>query len=279
MVFSEILGVGLRTLDDRIWVMNKASLIIVDGGVGEGKTTLAVKIGDFVNGLHGLPPIVFEEQLALGGEEFAKKLQLCYKKKLPVLIYDEAGDFNRRGSLTRLNALLTRTFETFRAFKVLVIICLPYFGVLDNGLFDKNIPRLLLRCNGRTLKQGNFRAWKLSQMNWIRFHTAKLVNKQDAYNKVYPLYYGHFQNLEAARSRALDSYSVKGKLKALGDAEVRFQGLLTYDDLAKKTFRSLSWVKNSLKTLKIKPKRLYMKRAYFDGGTADRLMDFLDIQK
>jgi hypothetical protein len=277
--FSKIIALNIDTLNERIWVRKKASLLSIDGGVGEGKTTFAVEIADYVNELHGLPPIEFKKQLALGGEEFIKLLQVCYSEKLPVLIYDEAGDFNKRGSLTRLNALLTRTFETFRAFRVLIILCLPSMGVLDNGLFDKNIPRLLFRCSGRTLKQGNIRAWKLKQMKFIRYYMKKYpVDSADSYKRVYPLFYGHFQDLDSDRSKSLDAYSIAGKLKTLGDAEIKYQGLVCYSDIAKKLMRSLSWVKSHLKDLKVKPVKSYQKRAYFEPAVVDRLMDLIDSQ-
>ena len=53
--FSEVLAWNLDTLDDRIFRMNKAALIVLDGGVGEGKTTLAVHCVDYINKKHGLP--------------------------------------------------------------------------------------------------------------------------------------------------------------------------------------------------------------------------------
>ena len=40
------------------------------------------------------------------------------KKGLHVIVYDEAGDFNRRGALTKSNAQLNRAFEACRAFKI-----------------------------------------------------------------------------------------------------------------------------------------------------------------
>jgi len=159
--FSEIIATNLIDLYHRVQLYNKAALIIIDGHVGEGKTTLAVHVADFLNKLANLPQIIFEDQLGMGGDEFLEKLRLCYKKKLPVVIYDEAGDFNRRAALTRFNANLNRTFETFRAFKIIPILCLPSFWVLDNDLFSKGIPRLLLHLSKRTNKMGRFKGYSL----------------------------------------------------------------------------------------------------------------------
>ena len=54
--FSEKLAENVKDLIARI-DLNKASLIVIDGGVGEGKTTLAVHIADYVNSLAGMGPI------------------------------------------------------------------------------------------------------------------------------------------------------------------------------------------------------------------------------
>jgi len=78
--FSEKLAENIRDLIDRI-KFNKASMIIVDGGVGEGKTTLMVEIADYVNSLYGFQEIKLElkdhPQLALGGTSFLKQLRVC----------------------------------------------------------------------------------------------------------------------------------------------------------------------------------------------------------
>ena len=72
--------------------MNKASMILIDGGVGEGKTTLAVHVLDSINALYGKKPLDLDAketpQYAMGGEDFLKKLVKCYERKLPCIIYD-----------------------------------------------------------------------------------------------------------------------------------------------------------------------------------------------
>ena len=98
-----------------------------------------------------------------------KKLTVCHEMKLVCIVYDEAGDFSKRGSLSRFNQMLNRTFETYRGFRILVFLGLPNFNVLDNNLFDNQIPRLLLHCSGRGDKYGNFSGYGLEEMNWIRY--------------------------------------------------------------------------------------------------------------
>jgi len=163
--FSDILSENIKDLQDRVH-SRKASLVIVDGGVGEGKTTLVIHILDYINKINKLPPIDIKgPQLAVGGVDFLRKMRTCHEDKLPCVGYDEAGDFSRRGSLTQFNAMINRTFETFRAFRCIVVMALPTFNVLDQDLIDKNIPRLFLHLKDRGKNYGNFEGYSLYRLN------------------------------------------------------------------------------------------------------------------
>lgn len=276
--FNKMLQENLIDINKRVFEMNKAGLIIIDGGIGEGKTTQAVHIIDFYNNIHGLPLADLKvcSQLSMGGEDFAKKLLVCHAAGFPILAYDEAGDFNKRGSLSRFNALINRTFETYRAFKIIVILVLPSFSVLDNQLFDKNIPRLLLRVHGRTMRQGKGKAFSLYRMLYIRERMKKLVVKSDAYGLVEPNFYFEFKNLGFERCKQLDLASTRGKIKSLKIAEIRFEGLVSYSDLAHKVNRSELWVKLALKQLHLKPVRRFERRFYFSQESIDALLNYID---
>jgi Mor family transcriptional regulator len=278
--FSKKLAENLDDLDDRVFRKNKASLIIVDGGVGEGKTTKCVHIMDYINYKHDFQEVDLGEkacQLAMGGEDFTKKLVICFGRKLPTCTYDEAGDFHKRGSMTRLNALINRTFETYRAFKVLVIIALPSFHVLDQDIFDKEIPRLLIHLYGRTMNQGNGRCYSLNGMLKLRAKMEKLKHfKKHAYKLVEPNFFIHFKNLSDARSKALDILSTRGKIKGLKQAEIKFEGLVNYSELSKKVGRSEIWVKKVVNELKIHHVKVFEKRYYFPASAVDNLLDYLD---
>lgn len=274
--FSEILLSQLQDLKTRV-DLKKASLIIVDGGVGEGKTTLAVHVADTINNLYGQKPIEMDgPQLAMGGVDFLKKLRNCFEDDLPVIIYDEAGDFNRRGALGRLNAMLNRTFETFRAFRCIVIIVLPSFHVLDTYLFDNRIPRMLIHCEGRTQSQGNFKVFDLLSMLWLKHWIDKLPLKHYAYNRVYPNIWGHFQDLPPDRSKELDRVSTKNKIEILRKSEIKAEGLVTYSDIGTKLARSVSWCRTTINKLKIKPKRTIKGTKYFDQDAINRLAEYID---
>lgn len=280
--FSEVLGPNLDELDDRVFKDNKAAMILIDGGIGEGKTTLAVHIADYINKKHGLAELNFKQsnpQLSMGGEDFIKKLVECQKESLPVLIYDEAGDFNKRGSLTKLNAVLNRTFETYRAFKIIVILCLPNFSVLDNSLFEKNIPRCLIHVNrlkGRNYGKGE--VYNLYRMSWVR---AKMKEekalKSLAYNKVKSNFYIQFLDLPPARSKALSEYSVKNKINLAEKASDKYEGLITRAQMADATGKSKPWLNNwfyAHKDIKAVKQRGLVK--FYNKEVLDRVLEDVD---
>lgn len=275
--FSEVLGLNFQDLDKRV-ERKKASLILVDGGVGEGKTTLLIEGIDYFNKLHGLPEYDIKSgyQLAMGGADFLKKLEKCFELGLPVIAYDEAGDFNRRGSLTRFNAMINRTFETFRAFKIVVILGLPNFAVLDQQLFDNQIPRLLLHLYNRTENQGNFKGYSLYGMLQMKSAMRKLVVKPYAYKLITPNFVGHFLDLEPSRSKTLDKISIKSKIDILRKSEAKIEGLLSYSELAHKLNRSLIWVKKSVKKLEIKHDKIISRAKYFTENDLNRLIELIE---
>lgn len=281
--FSEILATNLKDIVKRV-DNKKASMILIDGGVGEGKTTLVIEIVDYINKINGHPEMLIENekgdagtQLAMGGVEFLKKLRICFDQKLPCVSYDEAGDFSKRGSLTKFNAMLNRTFETFRAFKCVVIISLPCFDVLDGQLFDNQIPRCLIHLNNRSSKQGNFDVYGLDEMNWIRYWMTKWPkHKAKAYGKVIPNYRGHFLDISPARSKKLDLVSTKTKLNILRKSEIKIEGLLSYPEIAQKVDRSVVWVRKAIADLSIKHKRVVDRSKYFEPDVVNQLCELLD---
>lgn len=276
--FSQILADNIGDLKNRI-DRKKASLIVIDGGIGSGKTTLAVHIAEYYTILHKgeYQPITYKDQLAMGGVEFSKGLKFVWANNLLVIIYDEAGDYSSRGALTRFNALINRIFDTFRGFKVLVIICLPSFGVLDNDLLDKQIPRLLIHCE-RDIENdyADFKAYSLYRMYYVKYHMKKLTVPAFAYNKVEPNFQGHFLDLSKKRSDELDKFSTEGKEDILEMAEIKHDGLVDYQRIGLSVNRSADWVKKQVSKLKIKPKKVYKRKNYFEPYVVDVLLNELE---
>jgi hypothetical protein len=273
--FSNILGENINDLIKRI-ANKKASLIIIDGQMGEGKTTLALLIAQYIELVYkGENPKVsfyqnflfdFEKQLSLGGVDFQEKLQLCNDSNLHVLIYDEAGDFGKRGAITEFNKTLNRIFQTFRAYKILVICCLPNFNVLDGDLFMIGVPRMLLNCYERDNCDGSFRAYDLDSMFYLKKYMKDNANPLKSYQSVTPNFRGHFKDLPYDISRKLEEISLKGKKEILSNNIIKSQGLMSIRDIASRLNRGHQWVRLTIKKLKLRPMKIYKKVKYFDDN-------------
>jgi len=270
--FSKPLDRELMDLNERVQKKNKAGLIIIDGGVGEGKTTLAVLCAEYIQ----KKKIDFDDQIAMGGMDFLKKLEICFKKKHIVLIYDEAGDFNSRGAITKFNNILNRVFETYRAFKITLILCLPDFSVLDKTLLRKGIVRGLIHCHNRTEKFGDFKIYSLWRMFYLLHKQTKLVVKTDAYKWVVPNIVGHFLNLPESRCKELDVFSTQNKLDILGGITNAQNGLMTYKDLAKLFGCSVEWLENNRKKVGYNPEKTIKNVHYFDDESRRKISKYID---
>lgn len=242
----------------------KPTLIVVDGMSGEGKTTMCVHLLDYLQGRE----VEFRDHVFMGGQEFIKGLRVCYSKGLVVAHYTEAGDFSKRATLSRLVRTLDRVFETFRTYNIIVLIDLPFMPKLDNGVFEKGIPRMLIHCHGRTASSGQFSVYDADRMLWLRARAAdkRVVNKQKIYELVQPNFRGRFKDLHPERSRDLDRFSTRGKNEILEVAEIEGDGLKSYADLAALVKHSHEWVRRKVSSLGIKPVKTFRGRAYFDAA-------------
>jgi len=265
--FSSPLDQAMISLKKRIH-SKKASMLIIDGGVGEGKTTLAVELAEY----YQRKPLNYTRQYSMGGEHFQENLVKCYDSQEKVIIYDEAGDFNSRGAMTGFNKMLNRVFDTFRAFKILIILVLPSFSVLDKPLFDKNIPRLLVHCHSRT-KFGHFSAYSLYRMYYLKAKMKKYTVPSFAYNHTSPNFRGHFLDLDKEESKKLEKISMDGKKNIVNQNILENRGLVTYKQIARKLGRSEIWVKKKVNKLGLKEKTIYKRHKYFDKGLVLRLKD------
>jgi hypothetical protein len=262
------LTLNLYDLKER--VQNKLPVvIIIDGMSGHGKTTLADKIACLIEG----KPIEWPEQVGMGAKEFSKLIIPCAEKKHKVIIYDEAGDYNKNGFATRLNAIMERGFDTFRTYNIIVIIVLPLFTRLPNSLFDKGIPRMLIHVYGKEGKRSHMKAYDLVKMNWMRDYVTKKKPAivQKIYDNQEALFIGWFPDLPKERSIALDIYSssTKNTLQNIGAAELN--GMFTIEKISAKLGRTGSWVYAQLKKMDIKPAYKAGKVPYYTEMTLGRM--------
>jgi len=286
--FSKDMALTLDAIKDRVYVQNKVGLIILDGGLGQGKTTLGVHCADYCNGAYSLNDagiyefnpdrqISFKLQIGTGGDDFKKKLRSCQKNKsIKVLIYDEAGDFNRRGALSQFNMRLNQIFEIYRAFQIVLIVILPSFRSLDSSLLEKEIPRLLTHVKDRGLTYGNYEMYSLKKMFYLLKSMKEMTISSYAYKRESPTFDGHFLDLPPLRARDLDKFSIAGKFDLLHISNIREKGLLTYSELAGRLNRSIPWVKKAVTKCHIKFAETFKKVRYFKPEALDVLARELD---
>lgn len=251
---------------------DKPSMILIDGIMGSGKTTLAVHLGDEINQKYNQTKIdLINEsiQYAIGGEDFTTKLRRCYEESKPVIIYDESGDFNRKGALTKFNRNIEQIFRTYRAYKIIVILVLPNFIVLTQDLFRDAVPRMLFHCGHRTNYYGIATCYSLYSMLFImkQMRDRKTVIEQHSYNNGRPSFKTRFLDLEPERSQALKILSMKGKRDILIKSEIALQGLLSYEDMAHKLGKSKMTIRLRVSELKLKPSLEIKKTKYFNQDT------------
>jgi len=251
---------NLYSLMDRI-DKDKASMIIIDGGVGEGKTTLAVECADEISLKYNNEIADLKIQLAHGGEDLIKKTKQCYENGKRVIIYDEAGDFSKRGALSRFNGRLNSYFEKYRALRLLVILTLPNFDTLDNSLFDKRIPRMLLHCFKRNETRGIFKAYSLKRMLYIKVRMKDEIIKFKAYKS--PNFWGRFYNLPDDRAEALRKITISQKLDSIISDKFREDLIGTNELLGHLGITKMGLYKN-LKRIGVKPKANIKRQNYYD---------------
>ena len=272
--FDRTLAKNLDELIARIKI-GKAVLVIIDGNVGEGKTTMLVHVLDYFNGAYvknkqGYYDVVPEKlidlrrQYAMGGNQFQEKLQMCIDSFLRALGYDEAGDFNKRGSLTGFNQQLNRVFETYRTFGIPVVVGLPSASVLDKDLFIKGIPRMTIHLENRQKNYGHYRVYSLYRMMHVMDKMKKAVVPQQSYAKTVPNFYGQFLDLPPARAKLLREISEEGKRAILTQGVLKNRGLVALPDLAKNFQITKQYANLIIRKLQIKENSTFKRVRYFD---------------
>lgn len=277
--------IDLELVKERVRI-NKAALLVVDGGVGEGKTTFMIHLADYLNGAYQLQPdgnykiipsklINFDLNYSFGGNDFQTKLQICVEQKQLVIVYDEAGDFNKRGSLTGFNQQLNRIFETYRTFKIILILGLPCAKVLDNDLFIKGIVRCIIHLENRNEYYGDYRVFSLYNSMYLLEKLKKMVVPQMAYKYQRANARGHFLNLSPSRAQELARICDAGKKEILNTNVLKSRGLISLLDFAKKLNITKQYLNNVLQKAKVKEVSTYHRIRYFDSDAVATISKYL----
>jgi len=229
----------------------KASLFYIDGGVGEGKTTLGCVCAKYIAEQLG-QDFNIKEQVRQGGSDFLKGMDWCVSNQRNVIVYDEAGDFNTRASLTFFNQSMNRVFETYRALGIVVILCLPSFADVDTSLMKKLIARYLIHCYSRNNNYGNYKVYSLWRMWYLKDKFKKRIVPTDAFRDVTPNFFGRFKDLDPEDSHALEVHSIKGKKDIIRKGMLQDQGLIDIKTVAHKTGYSIETIRRYIKSKKLK---------------------------
>lgn len=259
--------------------INMASVILIDGGQGQGKTTLAIHIMDYFNGLARLPLVDLSRkgnvQLAQGGSDFISKFNKCKRLGLPVVAYDEAGDYSKASTLSYFNYQISKVFQKIRSAEVIILLMLPNFNILDNRLFDDEIIRGAIHCCDRqvTITHGNFKVYSIDQLGWVRYWYNKLptARRHTCYGMQTPLFQCRFKNLPPARARQLEILTNLGKERERQMAEIGMRGLLSKNDLARELSKSIAWVNKMVLSKNIKPAEKFGTKNYYDKMALHKL--------
>jgi hypothetical protein len=163
---------------------------------------------------------------------------------------------------------------------VIVVLVLPNFRVLEETLYDKGLPRLLLHCHKK--KQGvhgNFDGYDHVRMQWIKNFMTKIRVRQQAYSMEASNFRGHFLDLCPERSRALDALSTKGKVEVLETIQIKMDGLLSYEELSIKLQKPVRWLRDVVKRCEIKPIKRHNSKVYFSPDVVDAFVDYMNTVK
>lgn len=192
-------------------------LILIGGRPSGGKTTLAVHIADSIEGR----PISLDPkdhpQLTLGYKDLISNALKCYKRKHKVMIYDEAGDFSKKATMTKANRTVQQFFERCRALKLHLILVCPNPLELDNSLFK--IPGLiqgLIFIESTTATNSSFGVWDTEGIGWLKYYATKWpFHPHMPYRLAHPYMRGHFLNLPPKREEALRILSTDDKVASM----------------------------------------------------------------
>lgn len=266
--FQSPLDINIAVWKIKRFRHRKPTIIVIDGAPSTGKTTLGIEILEAFQ----QKPIDYKTQYAMGGAQFQEKLNECQKAKEMIMIYDEAGDFNKRGGMTKFNQELNRVFETFRAFNIIIIVILPNCASLDTELMKKFVVRGLINCQDRDIT-GRYRAYSTKRLFYILHYAKKTVVPSYPYSQVSPNFRGRFYDLAASRSNDLNKISLEGKKEILDTQALRSKGLRTVEEIGKELGMAVNTVRKYIQVNKLKPELRHKQKKFYSGDTVIMIKD------
>lgn len=254
---------------------NIPAVITIDGGQGSGKTTLAIELADAINHLTGKTEVNLKEkenvQYGVGAEQFLKKLPESSAQQYLINIYDEGGDYSRKGALSRFNKAMDQAMATVRVYKSIIIIVCHDFSKLPREMFDKQIVTVLIHCKQRSPESGYSTAevYDYNNLCYVLYNKKQTIVPEYAYKGAN--FHFRFKDITPTRSKQLTILGATKKKELWEGTQIKMQGFLTYKDLATKIGKSIPTIKRLLRELKIKPETTHKKKNYYNPNILDTL--------
>lgn len=273
-LYFKLLDDAQRELD------GNASLpvIFIDGGQLSGKTTLAVQGIDYINKKNGKPLMDLEDydnvQYAMGGEQFLRKLPQASSQGYRIVVYDEAGDYARKGAMTRFNKVMDKAIDVMRVHKCIIIFVCHYFPKqVPSEMMDKGLVSCLVHCVSRKPGENrtHVKVYDKESCAYMVNHWIKLVKVPGHIYRLTPNFVFTFKDLEPERSKQLANLG-RSKKKELWDmSEIRLNGLMTQQEMASQLNMSIQWVRNKIKELSEEEEKKYKNKKYYALSTLEAL--------
>lgn len=195
-----------------------STMLLLDGVQGTGKTSLAIHILDHVE--ETIVDFTQPARLSMGGEDFVKNAMEAYNKGYKSVIYDEGADFSNMAQTTKFNNTLIQFFNKNRAFKLIVVLCLPYAYYLDPRLYAvANVAGCIHICPNYEHPENprrRFYIYDIAQLSRMRYLTKMYYrgNPWDVYDRVDVMSQGVFCILPPERDAALVNFSTTQKMES-----------------------------------------------------------------
>lgn len=195
---------------------NSYASIIIMSPPGRGKTTLAVNMAK----KYQEAPLDYSCQLASGFEQLKQKLEICRQKNKTVIIFDEAGEISNRDALTNANKQFLKILDTYRAYKIFMIICFQRFSMIDSAVLETEVIRggIYIEDKYKTYAAaGVYSLTDLFKVAGIMAKIRKFKNQPPnaAFRSVSPMIRLKFLPLPVEEQRYLDKISLESKQRML----------------------------------------------------------------
>lgn len=200
---------------------DKDCVLVVDGGEGTGKSTIAFQIGKYVDPTLNLSRVVFSP------DDFREAIFKA--KKGECIIYDEAfTGFSSRSSLSPVNKVLVSLAMQMRQKNLFVLIVLPTIFMLDKymAIFRTKALIHVFESHG---KRGYFRVYNKNKKRYLILMGQKTMtyNIKGLHVRFKGRFYGKFalgnEKLEEEYRRKKDKALQDSEKTSMNSAQVKFR--------------------------------------------------------